>query len=200
MAPTIRRASLVAIALVATGCDSGGDTTTIIKQEPTIPTATQPDQATGQNAKLGVDSPITTQGLGPVLAGMTQEQAEQAAGLQLTFESGEDPACSYATTPALSDVSFMFVRGELARVDVRNPQIATLSGIRVGATESEVLAEYGASIDSERNEYVPKGRYLMFVPESDTDPTRIVFETDGRSVTYIRAGRLPEVGYIEGCA
>ena len=29
---------------------------------------------------------------------------------------------------------------------------------------------------------------------------RVIFETDGSRVTYIRAGRLPEVRYVEGCA
>ena len=29
---------------------------------------------------------------------------------------------------------------------------------------------------------------------------RMVFETDGKRVKLIRAGRLPEVEYIEGCA
>ena len=183
---------ILAVALL--GCGGGGDTTTIIQQGPaTETTAPAP-------APLGEESEITTQGLGPVLAGMTLDEVEAAGNVQLTFESGMDPACSYATTPALADVSFMFVQGELARVDIRNPKIATLSGVKPGASEQEVLDAYGDQIERERNAYVPKGSYLSYVPESDTDPTRIVFETDGQQVTYIRAGRLPEVGYIEGCS
>lgn len=41
----------------------------------------------------------------------------------------------------------------------------------------------------------------MTVREASADRNfRIVFETDGRHVTSIRAGRLPEVGYTEGCS
>jgi hypothetical protein len=179
------------------GCGEG-DTTTIIQQAPTTTQAEA--QTPPPEPGLNVDSQISTQGLGPVLAGMTQREVEQAARAQLSFPSGMDPLCSYATTPAIADVSFMFVRRELARVDVRDPRITTLSGIHVGSTEKEVLSTYGAQIQRERNEYVPKGSYLMYVPKASTDPTRIVFETDGTKVTYIRAGRLPEVEYIEGCS
>lgn len=41
----------------------------------------------------------------------------------------------------------------------------------------------------------------MFIPRDEEDSNyRVIFETDGQKVVRYRAGKLPEVGYIEGCA
>ena len=37
-------------------------------------------------------------------------------------------------------------------------------------------------------------------PSDPALPYRLVFETDGERVTRYRAGRLPEVEWVEGCA
>jgi len=59
---------------------------------------------------------------------------------------------------------------------------------------------YGRLIDPRRNEYDPKGEYLYFVPQDGSDG-RMVFETgEDDRVRAIRAGRRPEVDFIEGCA
>lgn len=45
------------------------------------------------------------------------------------------------------------------------------------------------------------GKYLIATPAASADAGfRIVFETDGASVLKYRAGRLPEVEWVEGCA
>ncbi|MEJ7786394.1 MAG: hypothetical protein WKF96_16445 [Solirubrobacteraceae bacterium] len=52
-----------------------------------------------------------------------------------------------------------------------------------------------------RHEYNPNGVYLEYVPSDRVEAgRRVIFETDGQRVTYIRAGKLPAVRYIEGCA
>lgn len=97
-------------------------------------------------------------------------------------------------------VSFMATDGIIARVDVPSPSVSTLSGIRVGSTGKEVKTTYGRLIEPRRNEYDPKGEYLYFVPQ-DGSAGRMVFETGGEDrVDAIRAGRKPEVDFIEGCA
>lgn len=108
-------------------------------------------------------------------------------------------SCGYATPSSLDGVSFMVVDGEIARVDVTEPTVATLQGdIRVGATEELVRKTYGDQLEEEENIYDSEGTVLTFVPEDPAD-TRLVFETDGYRVTSMRAGRLPEVEYVEGC-
>ena len=52
------------------------------------------------------------------------------------------------------------------------------------------------------HKYVAGGHYLTFVPDDPADADlRLIFETDASSkVTQFRAGRLPEVAYVEGCS
>ncbi len=76
-----------------------------------------------------------------------------------------------------------------------------MSGFRVGDAEQAVRAHFGAQLRVARHEYDPQGWYLEVVPRDRPEQNRrVVFETDGARVTYIRGGRLPEARYIEGCA
>lgn len=74
-------------------------------------------------------------------------------------------------------------------------------GFTVGARPRAIRAAFGDRLRVTRHQYNPAGRYLEFVPRDRVEAgRRVIFETDGERVTYIRAGRLPEVRYIEGCA
>ena len=43
--------------------------------------------------------------------------------------------------------------------------------------------------------------YLTYVPKDKSDRNyRVVFETDGKRVLGFRAGKLPEVEFVEGCS
>lgn len=151
--------------------------------------------------KLSVNSPITTEGIGPILAGMTKREAEAAGGIRLKGDGFGVGTCRYLRTNALKEVGFMFSNGTFARVDVMNPAISTLSGISVGASEDEVFDAYGANIEEEPNFYDPKrSSYLTFVPEDSSDKHRVLFDVRDGEVINIRAGRLPEIDYVEGCA
>lgn len=149
---------------------------------------------------LSADSQVSTQGVGAVLAGMSLEDAEAAAGTELVSNGPDRGGCGYVEPEGLSGVSFMTTNGRIARADVIEPVVATMSGLRVGDSEDAVYEEYGTSIERTEHEYEPDGSYLTYVPDDPADETRIVFETDGSEVTIIRAGRLPEVEYVEGCS
>jgi hypothetical protein len=132
---------------------------------------------------------------------MTPAEATAAAGISISA-SQEAAECTYATVvggPA--GVGYMLVNGHIARVDVRaDSQVKTLSGAGIGDTEAEVKALY-PGIQSSPHKYVPTGHYLTLVPSSPADQDfRVIFETDGTKVTAFRAGKLPEVGFIEGCS
>lgn len=151
--------------------------------------------------KLSASSPITTEGIGPILAGMTKREAEAAGGIRLKSDGYATGTCRYLRTNALKDVGFMFNNGTFARVDVMNPDVSTLSGISVGASEDDVFDAYGANIEEEPNIYDPKrSSYLTFVPEDSSDKHRVLFDVRDGEVVNIRAGRLPEIDYVEGCA
>lgn len=153
------------------------------------------------DAGLSYSSPVSTQGIGPILVGMSINEAERAGRVDFIFDAGRNPDCEYATTDSVHGVSFMVVQGTVARVDVETPRVSTLSGVRVGDSKAAVLAKYGGQIQQTPHEYYEDGSYLTYTPDDPDDETRVIFETDDHSmVSHIRAGRLPEVAYVEGCA
>jgi hypothetical protein len=147
---------------------------------------------------------ITTKGFGPVRVGMTVDEASAALGVRLVLDEpleDDENACRYAKPErGFEGLAFMFVDLRVVRVDVDDRAFATLSGAKIGSTEREVKAIYPGRIRVSPHEYT-NGHYLTYTPKDATDKDyRIVFETDGTRVTSIRAGRLPEVEYVEGCS
>jgi hypothetical protein len=146
------------------------------------------------------DSPqdwrVTDRGIGPVRVGMTVAQAE--ASLGMTLQRRSLPAdCAYVWPDGrLSGVSFMVIRDSIARIDVDSGEVATEAGARVGDSQERVLQLYGNRLAVSPHKYVT-GNYLTHTP-SDTS-YRILFETDGQHVTRYRAGRMPEVEWVERC-
>ncbi|MGI0492790.1 hypothetical protein ACN4EG_13485 [Alkalinema pantanalense CENA528] len=157
-----------------------------------------------QPLKLTEASQVGTNGLGPVLVGMTVAEAEKAAGRKFNTDK-EGPngiACLYSQPQGLPGVGFMVVDGRIARIDVwSNRKITTFRGAKIGDSEARIKQLYGKQIQVQQHEYDPKGHYLVFVPKDKADRNfRVVFETDGQKVTRFRSGKLPEVEYVEGCA
>ena len=159
-----------------------------------------PSPAAG--ASLSPRSKLSTAGLGPVRIGMSRDQAEEAGGVRLEWTGARINGCRYARPRNRSiRALFMVIEGRIARVDAARRGIRTPSGIRVGDSEASVRRKLGDRLRVSPHEYDPNGHYLEFVPRDEEERNRrVVFETDGDEVTYMRAGRLPEVRYIEGCA
>jgi hypothetical protein len=155
--------------------------------------------------KLTETSQVGTNGIGPVLVGMTIAQAEKASGRKFdteTYDPSLGNTCRYSTPQGLAGVGFMVVDNRIARADVwANRKITTFSGAKIGDSEARIKQLYGNQIVVQQHEYRPKGHYLVFVPKDKADQKfRVVFETDGQKVTQFRSGRLPEVSYVEGCS
>jgi len=151
---------------------------------------------------LSVSSTLTVRGLGPVRVGMTLSEASAAAGTEIVPERGASDSCSYATPKGGPEgVSFMVVSGRVARIDVSGGAVKTLSGAAIGDTEAAVQAMYSGQLQASPHKYVPAGRYLTLVPTGADDANfRLILETDGSKVTRFRAGRAPEVSFVEGCS
>ncbi|MGQ0615518.1 MAG: hypothetical protein ACT4PW_00755 [Acidimicrobiia bacterium] len=173
------------------------------------PPATASSPPTSVGPVLKASSAVTINGIGPVREGMTVADATKAAGVELVAVVGADPTntvCTYVRPAPGSglenDLAFMVSEGTIARVDVTGSRVATVSGIKVGSTEAQVLSTYPEQIAVTPHPYTgPAGHYLTFVPQDPVDGGyRVVFETDGQKVTEYHAGRLPEVEYIEGCS
>ena len=160
------------------------------------------------NIPASAQSQITNQskvfinGIGSVKVGMTIAEASKAAGTKLVRERYGDYQCSYYNLQnGTKDIGFMVTKGRIARVDVSKGSISTASGARIGNTEAQIKALYPGQIKVSEHAYTDKGHYLTFVPRDKSDKNyRIVFETDGKRVTEFHSGKIPEVGFVEGCS
>jgi hypothetical protein len=152
-------------------------------------------------ARLTSASRVSTQGLGPVHIGVSKARAERAAGMRMRFDGPARSGCRYMKpVDARVRASLMLTRGRVVRVDVARRGIATPSGVRVGDSEASVRRRFAGQLRVTRHEYTD-GYYLEFVPNDHAERNRrVIFETSRGRVSYIRAGRLPEVRYIEGCS
>ncbi len=152
---------------------------------------------------IGVIFRTYVKGLNEVQIGMTVEQASQAAGVHFTLDENVDHnSCRYASPrQGFNNVSLMLTNGLVARIDI-NPgsDIRTLRGAGIGDSEDRIKSLYPDRIQVSRHKYT-NGHYLTFIPKSSIyQAYRIVFETDGFKVVNYRVGKLPEVGYVEGCS
>ena len=157
-----------------------------------------------QAKPISESSKVSIRGIAPIMVGMTVSEAMRASGQKLINqgEGGGGPSCRYYKIKELKGIAFMVTNGRIARVDVTdNSKITTLSGAKIGDSESKIKSLYPNQIKVEAHEYDPQGHYLIIVPKDSQDKNyRIIFETDGKKVTRWRSGKLPEVQFIEGCA
>jgi hypothetical protein len=144
---------------------------------------------------------VTPFGVGPVRAGMTVAEAGTALGEPLTV-TGDAKQCAYArAAKAPEGLIFMVVDNHIARVDVRGKTIATVEGAKIGSSEARIDTLYQGRVTVQPHKYTAGGHYLVVGSGAGADTTnRIVFETDGKVVTQYRSGRMPEVGWVEGCS
>lgn len=144
---------------------------------------------------------LEMQGIGPIKIGMTIQQAEVLAGPARVERIEPRDACGWAWfASAPVGISFMVTRDTLVRANVDVTGFRTRRGLGVGSTEADVLMNYSPNVRTRPHPYTgPEGHYLI-VEDPALPGFRIIFETDGKVVTSLRAGRLPEVNAIEGCS
>lgn len=143
---------------------------------------------------------VDAAGAGRVRTGVTLAQLSVTLGEELKAGYSINESCDYVKPRSLPPgVSLMVISDTVARIDVDSAGIPTTDGAAVDDSEQKVLALYKGMIHVEPHKYTgPEGHYLVVTPPSDT-LHRIIFETDGKTVFRYRAGRLPAVGYVEGC-
>ncbi len=119
---------------------AGVETTTTT----TAPTTTTTAPGLSETSPLGFD------GIGPIKIGMTLAQASAAVGKPVELDPNYilDDCASAEVKGGPEGLAFMVLRDEASapwkifRANVHEGAIATVSGIRVGATEAEVKAAY----------------------------------------------------------
>ena len=145
---------------------------------------------------------LNEDGLGPIQVGMTLAEAVNM-GL-LNENPNMKKECDFVF-PAVGagvpdNVGVMIVRGKVARIDVDTGSVTTEDGAKIGDTEEKIKTIYNGDLQVEPHKYVPGGHYMIVTGDSASAGKAIVFETNGRTVTNFRAGRLPEVKWVEGCS
>jgi hypothetical protein len=145
---------------------------------------------------------LNEDGLGPIQVGMTLTEAVNM-GL-LNENPNMKKECDFVF-PAVGagvpdNVGVMIVRGEVARIDVDTGSVTTEDGAKIGDTEEKIKSIYDGDLQIEPHKYVTGGHYMIVMGDSASAGKAIVFETNGKVVTNFRAGRLPEVKWVEGCS
>lgn len=144
------------------------------------------------------DSRLTYSGLGSLRIGMTLRDAKRA-GIKIVVDEqfSELSTCGLASVAGYDSVHLLFEANRIARIEIYNDKFSTFSGAKVGDAESDIRRIYGARVKVEPHQYDPDGHY-MIVSSSDKKYA-LVFETDGKVVTDLRAGLIPAVHYVEHC-
>jgi hypothetical protein len=147
---------------------------------------------------------VSGEGFGALRFGMTIAEGEQALGAELkpgNPDDVDDDACRYYyPVKAFPGLSFMTVDGVIARLDVYDSrEIATNMGAKIGDNETRVLDLYKDRVKVEPHFYSGLPDHYIKVLGAKGQ-TQIVFETKNGIIDNYRAGRLPEVEYVEGCS
>ena len=164
-----------------------------------------PAEQPGQNSPApSTDAwTVSSQGYGPIRAGMTLSEAAAAGGRPFGEPQMGSEECDYflfADDSVSGSAHFMVVNGQIARVDINDSTISTAEGARVGDSEQRIMELYRGRVTVQPHKY-SDGHYLVVAPAASADSGRnIIFETDGHKVTTYRAGRMPEVEFVEGCS
>ena len=143
---------------------------------------------------------VTETGIGLVRAGMTLAELREALD-SVRFTDPDSMRCAYPKFSGLPEGIWVMVeQGVVGRIDVQKGDVTTADGVRIGDTEAKVRSAYGARVTSEPHKYTD-GRYLVVRPAASDTTHLIIFETDsaGRVLRY-RAGKLPQVRYVESCS
>jgi hypothetical protein len=182
----IKLSLLMVAAAVAAGCSRAPDRAA----------AGDTSHATPDSAALTV----TEHGIGPLRAGMTLPEASAALGDALGVPSSADTAgCRYVPwRGGPPGVRVMVEGGRIARVDVDSAGVRTAAGAGIGDSEDQIQRLYAGHVAVTPQKYT-EGHYLTVIPNASDSTSAIVFETTGGKVTRFRAGRRPQVEYVEGC-
>ncbi|HET7488118.1 MAG TPA: hypothetical protein VFJ85_09325 [Acidimicrobiales bacterium] len=210
--PTVRATICVLLLAAPAACRDSADTTAATT------TSSVPASSTTSSSvpkELTSASRVRLDGIGPVVMGMTLDQATAAVGRKVAVDpnslierDGTD-TCGFADVEGGSrDLTFMVLRDtpdapwRIARLDVDDDgTIATGGGAHVGSTEDEVRRIYGDKLRVERHAYSgDEGGHYLIVDTDGDGGTRLLFETDGHKVLTYRSGRQDAVDAIEGCA
>ena len=150
--------------------------------------------------EFDANSSVSTVGIDALTFGMTLARAESAVGGSFVPIADTNNEC-FIVRPAggPNGVLLTVTEGTVERVDITTPDITTRSGAGVGMTEDGLASLFGDSLTTEASN--TGGNRVIFTPSDPADAAfRVIFETDGTTVTSFRSGRLPQVDSTVPCS
>ena len=163
------------------------DTTVATTVPPTTQASGPATSVPASVARLSPSSRLRVDGIGPVRVGMSLGEARAAAGVALELTSTEH--CQ-SLRPAGADPFVTLIAtspGDKVDVVSAGPGTATVSGIRMGSTEQQVVAAYG-----DRAQVVNPDEPLHRIVYRATDPSlrayALVFGIGDGRVQSMHAG------------
>lgn len=184
---------------------------------PATTAAATPASAPAASAPAGARDRFTYYGLTPAAAGQRVAQAEAALGQALkplpparpraaagaasgtAATAAATSHCHFRATDAQPGVRYALAGDVITRIETRDARYATLSGVHVGDTLERAQQAYGKRLSVAPHPYFDKGRMLT-VPSPDRRHALVMESNDQGRIITLRSGRLPEVGWLEGCA
>jgi len=150
------------------------------------------------------------QGLTPAVAGLDRAKAEAALGEPLQAEplpaaraasaaAASPGTCHHRLAPQQPGVRYTLNGGLITRTETRDARYPTISGVRVGDTVARAEKAYGKRLNSAPHPYFAQGRVLT-VYSPDRRFALVMEANDQGRIITLRGGRLPEVGWLEGCS
>jgi hypothetical protein len=195
------------LAVFASACGRSGDgavtrgaTAAVAPTTTPVTPTTASSTTTAARERLSTSSRLRVDGVGPIRVGMTVDEARAAAGVPLA--SAHEGACDVLTAPggpAGLDLIVTQATGRIQVIHVRDETIATVSGIRVGATEEEVLAAYPGRLRTV-NPALPRHRLVYEAKDPALADRVVVFVIAEGGVTHMYAGNRADVESDEICA
>lgn len=137
--------------------------------------------------------------LGPIRTGMTVEEALRLADWPGMETKKQPQDCWYLNYDgAGADFHLMIIKSTVVRIELRGEtRLHTFSGARIGTTEEQLKALYGAGLDIQPHKYDEHGRTITL--KSASGDAGLRFETSNGKVTAIQSGPWEHLNYVEGC-
>lgn len=167
----------------------------------TAPAGARATSTTTPPPGLSTSSRLRIDGIGPINVGMTVAQARAVAGTELSLT--KEPYCDVLSAPdGPAGVDLIVTNPPSGRIDlivVKEPTIATVSGIRVGSTEAEVQATYPGRLRVV-NPSLPVHRLIYSAADPALADRVVVFVIDTGRVATMYAGLRNHAEADEICA
>ena len=203
---------VVTVALTSCGGDEGAtvDTVPPASITPTTVATTTTTTTSTTTTTIAFDfagtpafdssSSVSTVGVDAVSFCMTLNHARNAVGADFApVTEPVDPACHlYVPAGGPSGITLTVTAGTVERADITTPDLTTRSGAGVGMSEQGLFDLFGDRLTSAPRD--GGGNTITFTPADASDAAfRVIFETDGDSVTSFRSGRVPQVNPTTPC-